>query len=295
MKFRLEKKRKKVKPPSRFVAAIHPWRTQLMVGGLLSVCIALGVTGLWYGTRVASLQITSVEVLGGATITDEVIVEKVEAELTGTYYALVPHRFMWWYPEQAIIAAVESVPRVKQVRLERKGQTLHVLFEEYRPAALWCRENALQHCLFLDGAGYSFAVAPDLIGSALVRYVTVGIEPTVGVEALLPSYVKNTSAFSEALEEEFGFYVTQVIRTDEVDTAYVLSTGAEIKVTDRMSAEETFDNLKAVLLSKEFSTISDGSFYYIDLRFGDKVFVSETPPETGTTTEEEIDHKNRDS
>ena len=289
MKFRLEKKRKKVKPPSKFAAAIQPWRTQLVVGGLLSVCIALGVTGLWYGTRVASLQITNVEVLGGATITDEVILEKVDAELSGAYYALVPHRFTWWYPEQAIVAAVESVSRVKQARLERKGQTLHVLFEEYRPAALWCHEDMSQLCLFLDGAGYAFAVAPDLIGSALVRYVTVGVEPTVGVEALTPSYVKNTTAFSEALEEEFGFYVTKVIRTDEVDTAYVLSTGAEIKVTDRMSAEETFDNLKAILFSKEFSTISDGSFYYIDLRFGNKVFVSETPPEVDATTEMEAE------
>lgn len=251
----------------------------LIVGGVLT-------TGLWYGTRLTSLQITDVVVVGGATISEATVRNVVEQELVGDQYLLVPKRFAWWYPDASITAAVHAIPRVQHVRTERKGQTLVVAFDEYRPAALWCETVESQQCLFLDHAGYAFASAPVLIGSAFVRYVTVGTPPTVGASPLTPAYMDTTSSFIESLEDQLDLYVTHVVRTDEIDTAYVLSTGAEIRVTDRMSATETFTNLLSILNADQFSDISDGSFYYIDLRFGDKVFVSEAPPgEVATSTD----------
>ncbi len=288
MKFRLDKKRKKPKPTSKFGEAVRPWRMQIIVGIILTILLALLVTALWYGTRIESLQITGVDVVGGATIKEQVVIDAANSALEGTYYALVPHRFSWWYPKAAVEAAVLAIPRVKQVYVEREGQTVHIAFDEYKPAALWCETLEATQCLFIDTEGYAFAEAPELIGSALVRYVTKGNAPTLATAVLTPQYMETTGAFSAALEAELGFYVTHVVRTDEVDTSYVLSTGAEIKVTDRMTAAETLANLKSVLFSDEFSSISDGSFYYIDLRFGDKVFVSEEKPSASTTEPTEV-------
>jgi len=41
----------------------------------------------------------------------------------------------------------------------------------------------------------------------------------------------------------------------------------------------TVNNLNVVLTSDEFTDIQPGGFQYIDLRFGNKVFVNETPVE----------------
>jgi len=70
--------------------------------------------------------------------------------------------------------------------------------------------------------------------------------------------------------------------------------GGEFKVTLTQEPEQTVENLLVVLTSEEFQGIEPGSFQYIDLRFGNKVFVNEelaTPnedvtSEISTTTEE---------
>jgi hypothetical protein len=45
-----------------------------------------------------------------------------------------------------------------------------------------------------------------------------------------------------------------------------------------------FQNLKTILASEEFAHIAPGEFQYIDLRFGDKVFVREANMDTSTTS-----------
>ena len=53
-----------------------------------------------------------------------------------------------------------------------------------------------------------------------------------------------------------------------------------------MPATDVVENLLVVLASPEFSHLNPGNFSYIDLRFGEKVFVNEIGevPETETAT-----------
>ena len=59
------------------------------------------------------------------------------------------------------------------------------------------------------------------------------------------------------------------------DVFYVLAGGGELRATLHDPATKVFDNLEAILASKEFAHIKPGNFQYIDLRFGSKVFVNE--------------------
>ena len=289
MKFRLEKKRKKFKPPSRLALALAPWRLQIVVGSILFIGITVLITATWYVTRISSLQITTVSVVGGSTIPPNEIEIVAREVLRGTYYKLVPHTFVWLYPEEQIRAQLMQVPRVKEARTYIDGQTLTVAFEEYQPFALWCATPESASCLFLDAHGYAFASAPALTGSAFVRYINRQMEPAIKVSAFSDSFMHETGTLAERLEHELNLYVTHIVRTDEVDTSYFLAGGAEIKVSERMTAADTFTNLKALFSSEEFADIAAGDFHYIDLRFGDKVFVSESEvvaTSTASTTPE---------
>ncbi len=73
--------------------------------------------------------------------------------------------------------------------------------------------------------------------------------------------------------------------------------GSELKTVASKDAQETIDNLLVVLASEEFAHLKPGNFQYIDLRFGNKVFVNEelavpeeeaASEEVATTTEREV-------
>lgn len=283
MKFRIDTKRKP-KPQSALQVAVRPWRVQIIVGLVLAIVIGGMTTAIWYIARIPSLQITSVEVIGGSTIDHETVQTLAEEALTGSYYRIVPHTFAPLYPEARVIERIKTQPRVKEVRLERTNQTLMVAFDEYQPVALWCEAVDAETCLFLDSTGYAFAAAPFLTGSAFIRYVSRGAVPALKQSGFSASFMDTTTRFTERLEAELNLYVTEVVRKDDVDVSYVLAGGAEIKVSERMSADETFNNLQTILTAKDFTALADGSFHYIDLRFGDKVFVSEEAVATSSTT-----------
>jgi cell division septal protein FtsQ len=260
---------------------------QLIVGTVLLAVIALLVTAIWYGTRVPSLQIMNVEVVGGQTIPHAVIEEKVNAELVGAYLQLIPNRFMPLYPKSKIAESILTLDRVKNVHVELTGdQTLTVVFDEHVPYALWCESIDTELCLFMDKNGFAFAPAPELEGSAFVRYTDEGAVPSKDVQGFESSFVKETEEFVTLLEDQLSLYTTHVQRKSTYDVEYTISGGGVIKVSQAIPMQESFENLQTILTSEEFKHIEPGAFQYIDLRFGDKVFVNEAPlpGETASTT-----------
>jgi len=48
-----------------------------------------------------------------------------------------------------------------------------------------------------------------------------------------------------------------------------------LKVSQLMPVADSFKNLQSILSSEEFIHLQNGAFQYIDLRFGDKIFLNE--------------------
>jgi hypothetical protein len=252
--------------------------------------VALLLVGVWYGSRISSFQIKEVTVVGGATISHDLVRKKVEEQLVGAYFRLVPRRFQPLYPEADIIAQVETIPRLKEVRIDHDTRgVLTVVFTEYEPYALWCdgtTAEARQHCMFIDHTGYAFAPAPQLRGNALVRYFVPGVEPVLEQRVYDDGLFRSAEEFVELMIEMLDLYVTEVRFVNEVDTHYVLTSGAVIQTSNRQSVKETVDNLATIFSNESFAHLADGEFHYIDLRFGDKVYVSEEEyvPEVASST-----------
>ena len=68
------------------------------------------------------------------------------------------------------------------------------------------------------------------------------------------------------------------------EVTFEVAGGGQIKVTLTQPIEDSLGNLEVLLSSPDFDHLAPGNFQYIDLRFGDKVFVNEEVL-TATTTE----------
>lgn len=258
---------------------------QLIVGFVLAIVIALILTGIYYGTRIESLQIERTVVVGGQTIPHSVIENIVNTALAGTYMRLVPKRFIPFYPKNKIIEAIREEDRIKNVHVEiTKDQTVTIVFDEYIPYALWCEMKDSEVCLFIDATGFAFAQAPELQGSAFVRYTQEGLMPTIDTNSFDSEFIDETEKFIDQLNEELSLYVTHVTKIGTYDIEYTISPGGIIKVSQTIPMEESFKNLQTILNSEEFAHIEPGSFQYIDLRFGDKIFVNEALPNATTSS-----------
>lgn len=288
--------RRPKKPRTRGTRSPRAVLIRQIVFGILLVLLftALG-TGIWYGSRVSALTIQNVEVIGGETIGHEALKQIAEEELTGAYYKLVPRRFAWMYPSERIASRISEIERVKHVHVERtSGKDITIIFEEYIPFALWCLpvqagETMPSDCIFLDHEGYAFGSAPKLQGSAFVRFSETDRAPEIGVVAFPGEFVRTTEEFIMRAYDEIGLNLIQVEKTADDEVTYHIAGGGELKTTLRMSSDETIENLETILASQEFDHIEPGNFQYIDLRYGNKIFINEEPViseiETATDTE----------
>lgn len=250
------------------------WR-QIFFGVGATIILALLMTAIWYGTRVPSLTVQKVSVTGGETISHSEIEAIVWLHLVGTHYRLVPKTFAYTYPEKAMVDEIKRQPRIKNVSIERvSGIELAVLFEEYQPFALWCEAVTSSHCLFIDREGFAFAKAPQLQGGAFLRYIDDSVVPEVGASSFDTAFVRGTNSFVEAVYQKLQLNIISVTRAQD-DITYHIAGGGEVRTSTNMSFTETLSNLETILTSTEFAHLGPGNFRYIDLRYGNKVFVNE--------------------
>lgn len=252
---------------------------QLLVGVFLILFLALSIAIVWYGSRLNSLTIAEVKVEGGETIDHNVVRKIAEEEIVGEYYRLVPRRFVWTYPKEVIIAKIKALPRVSGVTLDdSESGVLNIYLKEYEPFALWCagadNEAVKEPCVFIDKEGQAFAVAPALTGTALLRYRN-NDTPKVGEKPFGPTFLKETHRFAAEVATRFNFHVGVVEWIGQEDVSFYVRGGGILKTTLRQPVNDTLDNLNVILVSKEFEHLGPGNFAYVDLRFGDKVFVNE--------------------
>ncbi|MFT5831962.1 MAG: cell division septal protein FtsQ [Candidatus Paceibacteria bacterium] len=249
---------------------------------LKNISIGLGVFflvgfilyGVWHGTRVSALTIDEVIVAGGETISHQAVAADVSILLEGEYARFIPRSFAWTYPENEIMSKLLEVDRVKNPVIERDGKRLFVTLAEYEPIALWCDSAISERCVFLDSVGYSFASAPDLTGGAFTRFVQIG-QPASTSELFTTADDFVLLRELESLLEEYGWPAATVEFDQARDVFVYLGGGGELKITLLQAPDATIANLQTVLSTEQYSHIKPGNFEYIDLRFGNKVFVNE--------------------
>ncbi len=248
---------------------------QIGLGLLAFLVFGLVVASVWYVTRLNSFTISTITVDGGLTISHDEVRSLVEGELSGTYIGIVPKRFAYFYPEEPITQVVKKIPRIRDVEINRvSGTELKISFGEYEPETLWCDKEDLSNCLFLDEGGFAFAPAPRLHGESMLRFVSPLLPLATGTTPFLLGDYQSVLEMVDLLEE-LGWYVGRVEINPSRDVFYTLIDGGELRATLNDNPTIPFDNIKAILGSKEFAHLKPGNFQYLDLRFGSRVFVNE--------------------
>ncbi len=261
-------------------------RRHIIFGVIVCVLVVLLVLALWHLTRLHAFTIAHVSIRGGETIPHTIVQNTVDGVLQGSYMKIIPYRFSFLYPQDRIVDAVTALSKVKESEVVREGTTLTVTFSEYIPFALWCLPLNDIQCYYLDETGYAFAPGPRLEGGALVRH-TVEREVELGRRQVFETEaLTHTHTFLKRLEREAGMRVTDVVYTNEGDLILRLGGGGELRLRNDDAYDTVYANLETILASDEFKHLEPGNFWYIDLRFGNKVFVNEEIPvlDTGTTT-----------
>lgn len=262
---------------------------QVFIGSSLFILLTAVLAGVWYGTRLEAVTIDTVTVSGGDTISHGQVQEIAETLLEKQYFHLIPKRFSYLYPEQKIKKAIKNIDRVATVSMERVGRTaLHISFVEHIPYALWC-DNKGESCVFTDNIGYAFATAPDLTGGSLFRFYDERGAPTVGAMVTQVYRVARISDLVDALEGEIGWGTQRVtLNTDDRITVQTTE-AAELYIHLDQPAEHTMHYLRTLLQTDGYEHLVDQSFAYIDLRFGNRLFVNQTLVAGAATSTDIVD------
>ena len=180
------------------------FKKQLFFGVLRLVGIVVFFVFVYHVTRLSAVTLEEVTVAGGETISHDEIRNRVTDELQGTYFLIIPKRFVVLYPHDRIIAVLEKIPRVHNIEIKRTSLTaIDVTFEEYIPHALWCMSlSEDQTCYFMTDDGYAFAPAPRLNGGTLTRHNIEGMTEISEGTVIDPETLHAIDVFIERVEKE---------------------------------------------------------------------------------------------
>lgn len=262
-------------------------RRQILYGVLLCTVIVLVGVGVWHVTRLPSVTLSTVSLSGGETVKHATVQAVVDEVLLGDYLKLIPYRFFLMYPREKILNAVGEIDRIHTVLVEREGRnTLKISFTEYAPFALWCQNDSESSCFFLSETGYAFSPSPALHGNTLIRHMIEDMTELEEKQVFAEDRFRSTHAFLGTLTSDLGLRVTDVTYTKDGDITLGINGGGKIYMRNDGAYDEALRNLETILHSEAFDHLEPGNFQYIDIRFGNKIFVNEqlTPLDTATTT-----------
>ncbi len=258
------------------------WR-RIVLGSSTVIVMASLSALIYFGTRATSLSISTVAVEGTETLEPARITERANSLLAGSYYGVIPYRFMYLFPHDRLVSVIKEMPRISTVDVWRQGAALTIAVTEHAPAMLWCGSGEGGDCYYVDDAGEAYEKAPQLSGNTLTRFVIDGVEPKQG-DSLLSSDVRaGLLAMARTMEERHDFRVSRIEYAENGDVTLSLTGGGRIQLSTQNDLETTYANLASILSSDEFAHLEPGNFERIDLRFGSKVFVQEEPVVASTT------------
>ncbi len=256
-------------------------RAAVVLLGVAFLC-ALLYKGLTY----PRIQIAHIDVVGAQTFSEEEIEIFALEFLTGSYLGLIPYTSAPLYPRSALIRELRTAfPRIDTVNVTRRGPNeLAISLRERTPYALWCgdivplpRSTEFQGtCYFVDAGGFVFAKAPRFSGSPLARFygsLTQGRE--VGQQFVAPNEFADLTRFVEILTMR-DVPVVGLLVVDERDLELYHASGARFLVRRGDTYAHVADAIELILQDPRLAGDALFSVDYIDMRFGNKIYLKET-------------------
>lgn len=240
--------------------------------------------------RLEAMQIKALEISAGATVEASEIEEAVKEELSKKTLGLLPRSSILFYPGEKIREKLTAnFPAIESVSLERDfPSTLKISVSERKPSFLYCQSAveiveageaeglAAPLCFLADKAGFIFAVA-----SSIPKDLTV-FESRVGEDSNpLNQPIVEQGLFEKILTvietlKRSGVAAARVALDGEDSPRLETSSGWTLYLNPQESTTTIARNLTAVLSSPNLREKTEEEFRgleYIDLRYGNKVFI----------------------
>lgn len=208
-------------------------------------------------------------------------------------FYVFPRRNTFLYPLDAIARAVQDeLPEIAHVEAQHDDiHTIHITIEIRKPFALWCGDivplpgDPPGDCYIIDTNGVVYAhkdeadIPTERAASTTMSiyfYGALGEGGLPGAQFLTPERFGRLRDFVELLSGR-GMPVVSSITIDDTQGEITLQSGVRVLYTEQSTAEDIVRRLTLLLHA---SDIDPTALEYIDLRFGNKVFVK--PQETKT-------------
>ena len=242
-----------------------------------------------YLSRLAGLNIKTVEAGGNNIVDTENIRAVTEREISGKYLWLFPKTNVLFYPKSAIRRSLASAyPRLKDIELQVKsGGALLISVTEREPLYTWCGENIPeadtaenQICYFLDKEGYVFDEAPYFSGDVYFKfYGAFGVVPLYPKGSYFArEYFVELAAFKDAASA-LGLEPSALYLKDDLDAELYLhstsTTKPKILIKANTDMAVLAANLEVALQTEPLKTRFQKerrALEYLDLRFENKVY-----------------------
>jgi len=253
-------------------------------GAMSLTAVCLMYMAVFYTVRAPFLLVKDIVVVGAETVSIDTIKQEAEDKLRGSYFGFIPHRFSFFIPIKSIEERILAMPRVGSAVLRVDNNALVITVQERAPDVLWCNDaTATSTCVYVAKDGIAYESAPSLSGTTLMRFVVASTTPTIGA-ALLSEHDRSLLiGIARIIEERHHFQVSRIEYTSDKDAILYLALGGRLLLSTDGNLEDTYSNLASVLTSEKFASLSPGHFEYIDLRFGNKIFLEKQVPVATTT------------
>lgn len=233
------------------------------------------VLGILVVLNLSSFSLSRVSVDGASTVSAEKISRAAREVLRGSYFYLIPHRSMVFFPRSRVREEVLAVsPRIERVSLNTHRGTLVVHVSERTPVALWCGElvvwSSTSQCLSLDRGGFAFGLAPYAHSGAYLIFNTSDRGPRVG------SFITESGTFGMLYNfvKTFPLPISRVLINKNLRYTLYTKDGMAIFINPRIPLDQTRSSIITALSSDALasSTRLGESIEYLDVRVSGKVF-----------------------
>lgn len=260
----------------------------------LTILILLIASAL-YIVWLPSFRIASVSAQGpGADAAKQIALSKI----TGTYFHLVPHNSIFFYPQQKIRAAIlDAVPEATAVSLKRDSFRSIVLSTIPRTESfIWCGTDIdtpdPEGCYDADAQGFIFKLAdsnpaPQTASTtaatststpsknthekvrvfAPLDHVLARGQSPIRAHIVSASRLPDALKFAAAMRDLSAPVSSLAIHDDEAD----LWLGGPTRITYVLGQETQAASVAASVLPT--LNLTNGSIQYVDLRFPGKAYV----------------------
>lgn len=241
-------------------------------------------------SKISFFQIENIEVFGNSTVSKDEIVDVIRKETSAKYFMLFSKNNFFLYPRKSMEKNLtDDFKKIKKITIKSKGfKSIIVEIIERKPNSLWCfsdmekeRVRKIDHlggCYFLDEKGVIFSESPDFSGNAFVRYhgLLDDVEQPIGKTYLSEEKFQELSQFVNLLEG-LGLMAIEFYAESESEYKINLKNGVKIILDDKQPFSKILENIQAISeevdLKNEFSASRLSKINYIDLRFGNKVYL----------------------